>query len=92
MIGKYSPTVSKAYRTDQDWFEKYAGKDENECDNLYDPEGYDSYGYNKDGFDRVENKDYFYSKVCECCRQTVQWYDEISLEWTFDGTKPVKRI
>ena len=86
MIGKYSPTVDRAYYIDQDWFEKYAG------DELYDPEGYDSYGYNKDGLDRVSNKECFYSKTCECCRQTVPWYDEISLEWTFDGTKPVKRI
>lgn len=85
MLGKYSPTVNEAYRIDQDWFEKYAG------DELFDPEGYDDYGYNKDGWDRAANKDYFYSRACECCGQTVPLYNEISLEWTFDGTKPVKK-
>lgn len=85
MLGKYSPTVEEAYRIDQDWFEKYAG------DELYDPEGYDSYGYNKDGFDRVGNEDYLYSQLCKCCSQTLPWYYEICIQWTFDGTKPVKK-
>lgn len=45
--GKYSPTVSIAYSMSQDWWKKFAG------DNDYDPEGYNSYGYNKYDRDRA---------------------------------------
>lgn len=55
MIGKYSPTVWTAYQLDQKWHEKQRG------DDLYDRDGYDSYGYNKDGKDRAGYTDWDYA-------------------------------
>ena len=44
MRGKYSPTVTAAYMADQKWHQKFMAVD----GFLYDPEGFDSYGYNED--------------------------------------------
>ena len=47
--GKYSPTVSKSYMVDRDWFRKV------EDEEGFDPDGYDRYGYHKDTcLDRAE--------------------------------------
>lgn len=48
--GKYSPTTTHSYRTDQKWWSKNGGgygngtNPDSECDN----DGYDSYGYSGD--------------------------------------------
>jgi hypothetical protein len=84
MLGKYSPTVDFAYYKNQDWFEKYSNN------NIYDPEGYDSYGYNKDGVDRAGNKELDYTQVCKCCGQTAPLYMDIVEQWSYDGIKPIK--
>ena len=80
MNGKYSPTVTAAYRTNQSWHQNYRtdhGSD-------YDPSGYDSYGYDEDGLDRGGNQEHeYYSNEC--------LYNELKNDWTFDGTKPVLR-
>lgn len=49
-IGKYSPTVSKAYRVNQNWWNENSGP---EFDSGYDIDGYDRYGYNVDDIDRA---------------------------------------
>ena len=47
-VGKYSPTVVAAYQKNQGWWKPAQEFDE------YDVNGYDSYGYNKDGRDRAD--------------------------------------
>ena len=42
-VGKYSPTVSAAYATDQEWHDKLQTEED-----WHDDEGYDSYGYHKE--------------------------------------------
>lgn len=46
-VGKYSPTVSRSYSQDQEWFEKNGGGFGNGHmpDSQFDNQGYDSYGY-----------------------------------------------
>lgn len=87
MRGKYSPTVSKAYQADQDWWRKYTGEDEHTY-SQYDPEGYDSYGYDKDDRDRAGNYEYeYYSDDLE--DGTNFKYNHALDTWTFDGQRPV---
>ena len=92
-LGKYSPTVSEAYKINEDWWDIYAP------DGLYDPEGYDTYGYNKNMIDRAGNSEDEYAfphcgKICPCCgnRNTdnERLFHNTSLEWGFDGVKPVR--
>ena len=47
-VGKYSPTVQFWYAKDQDWHTKNSDRN-----TQYDRDGYDSYGYNKQGRDRA---------------------------------------
>lgn len=80
MRGKYSPTVSKAYQTDQDWHAKYAG------DETYDPEGFDKYGYDAEDRDRAGNEEHeYYSDDSDDCNCK---YETALRAWGFDGTKP----
>ena len=94
MRGKYSPTVSRAYMKDQEWWTKYAyaGKADDEFVQ-YDPEGYDSYGYNKDDVDRAGNHEYAYM-YNDCPHPEYadynMAYEDADSEWGFDGVKPVK--
>ena len=88
MRGKYSPTVTEAYRKNQNWFENYAG------DAWYDPEGYDQYGYDKNDMDRAGNyeheyyhSDYFYND--DDYNGVSIKYDDAERNSTFDGVKPV---
>lgn len=82
MRGKYSPTVSAAYRYDQDWFEKYAG------DAWYDREGFDAYGYNSEEIDRAGNHEHDYYPDDEYEGRNFKY--EYALDNTiFDGEKPI---
>lgn len=85
--GKYSPTVFAAYRRDQDWFSKYS-QGQN-----FDPEGYDSYGYNQDCQDRAGNDELDYLRN-DADRDTDDdyniLYDDALDLWGFDGVKPVR--
>lgn len=92
--GKYSPTVSAAYMKDRDWFRKYSG----ETDSMwvpYDPEGFDSYGYNENGVDRAGNNefDYLHNDAQDSGLDDNYdfnfKYDDALGQWGFDGTKPV---
>ena len=88
MRGKYSPTVSRAYMRDQDWWRKYTSEDEFTY-HQYDPEGYDSYGYDKNDMDRAGNYEYqYYSDDTDCGENWA--YNQALDEWTFDGVKPVR--
>ena len=94
MRGKYSPTVSRAYMKDQDWWYKYrVSSDESYA--AYDPEGYDSYGYNKDDVDRAGNHEHDYYRN-DCAHPGYadynMAYDDADSDWGFDGTKPVKTV
>ena len=100
MLGKYSPTINAAYNANQDWYERYAGVDEYGGENQYDPEGFDFYGYNKEGFDRAGNHEDQYAfsgcgKVCSCCgnanTDNETLYYNILYLWGFDGVKPVRK-
>ena len=94
MRGKYSPTVSRAYMADQEWWTKYAyaGYSGDEFVQ-YDPEGYDSYGYNKDDVDRAGNNEYDYMRNDSAHPEYADYniaYDDADRTWGFDGVKPVK--
>ena len=96
MRGKYSPTVSRAYMADQKWWTKYAyaGVTGDEFVQ-YDPEGYDSYGYDKDDVDRAGNHEsaYYHNDALDhgIDDDFNYAYDAAYEEWTFDGVKPVKK-
>ncbi len=94
MRGKYSPTVSRAYMKDQDWWYKYSGANlPSETYVGHDPEGYDSYGYNKDNKDRAGNDefDYIHNDGDYDLDEEYNFaYDRALDDWGFDGTKPVK--
>lgn len=95
MRGKYSPTVSKAYMKDQDWWRKYAGTDREDVYVDRDPDGYDHYGYNDNDVDRAGNSEYIYYRNDAALHDinTEQdynlEYDKVYSEWGFDGVKPV---
>ena len=93
MRGKYSPTVSAAYMADQSWWTEYSGVNNNWVE--YDPEGYDSYGYNADGKDRAGNQEYVYyeNNAPEFSDCDYNWkFDAAYDAWGFDGTKPVPTV
>lgn len=95
MRGKYSPTVSTAYMRNQKWWDNYAhaGKTSDEFVQ-YDPEGFDSYGYNKDDIDRAGNHENDYMHNNGDYNRDEDFnneYDDASDDWGFDGTKPTKR-
>lgn len=86
MRGKYSPTVSAAYQVDQEWWRNYCKSGTEEYPQ-YDPEGYDSYGYDKDDRDRAGNYEYeYYADNHGDCNFK---YNDALGEWRFDGVKPV---
>ena len=89
MRGKYSPTVSAAYQKDQQWHRNYMAAD----GFLYDPEGYDSYGYNEDDVDRAGNQEcaYYSDDNDSYLGSGNSAYDMAYDAWGFDGTKPVLR-
>lgn len=95
MRGKYSPTVTAAYMRDQKWWYKYSGADlPSETYVQYDPEGFDSYGYNKDDVDRAGNHEYVYmmNDAPLDSDDDYNWaYDSALDDWGFDGTKPFRR-
>jgi signal peptidase I len=87
MRGKYSPTVTAAYHKNSKWFKLYAG------DSIYDKDGYDLYGYDKNDVDRAGHKEYEYYH-----NDAIDYgydddynsaYESVSYAWGFDGTKPV---
>ena len=89
MRGKYSPTVNAAYQKNQNWFNTYSGGA------VYDPEGYDLYGYNIHDEDRAGNKEDSYSysdiEVDDPYDDGINYAQDRTLEvWGFDGVKPVK--
>ena len=92
MRGKYSPTVTAAYMKDQSWWDKYAAST-GESYAAYDPEGYDSYGYDKDDVDRAGNKEYVYYSNDSAHPEYADYniaYDDADRTWGFDGVKPVR--
>jgi len=94
MRGKYSPTVSVAYRKDQEWFINYCFHEINSSEYAqYDPEGYDAYGYNKDDVDRAGNKEhhYYHNDLSDdgLDGDCNYLFEDLEGEWGFDGTKPV---
>lgn len=95
MRGKYSPTVTAAYQADQEWWDTHSGAVLlPEIHMQYDPEGYDSYGYDKNDTDRAGNSenDYAYNDGDYDLGQDYNnAYDIASGAWGFDGTKPVRK-
>lgn len=88
MRGKYSPTVTAAYMNNQEWHNNLLAP--NDC--VYDVDGYDSYGYDKNDVDRAGNN--------ECEYYSDDWVDGEGYgdnfaycvavaEWGFDGVRPV---
>lgn len=66
MMGKYSPAVQGWYHRDQKWHK--------EVDGIYDQDGYDSYGYDKNDADRAGLKEFDYS-------YNEELFHRISSEW-----------
>jgi hypothetical protein len=92
MRGKYSPTVTAAYQSDQHWWSLYTAKCK-EWTN-YDPEGYDAYGYNENDVDRAGNGEHVYyeNNNPDHDGEDYNWAYEAALDaWSFDGTKPVRK-
>jgi hypothetical protein len=86
--GKYSPTVNAAYAADQEWHTRLAQNQQ------YDPDGYDSYGYDRNDVDRAGNNefDYLSNDLGWESDDDINWaYNDAHAEWTFDGQRPVKR-
>ena len=75
MRGKYSPTVSEAYAADQNWHDTYADG------NWYDPDGYDSYGYDENDIDRAGNHENDYMS-------DEDLYMDVYSDWGFSDGKP----
>jgi hypothetical protein len=72
----------------QDWFDRYVQPGE-----LYDPEGFDSYGYDKDDYDRAGNQEHEYYSNDADVDSTEDYncaYDRALDVWGFDGTKPAE--
>jgi hypothetical protein len=92
MRGKYSPTVTAAYIKDQKWWDKYSGNDKPDVYNQYDPEGYDSYGYDKDDVDRAGNQEcaYYSNDAWAEDEDYNIAYDAAYDAWGFDGVTPVR--
>lgn len=94
-LGKYSPTVSKWYAEDQDWWHKNGGG----CVvknaegivvdyTLYDNDGYDSYGYHyMTELDRADHsEDEYFSDMLNYWDQTesegAPLYEDVSCEYS----------
>jgi hypothetical protein len=92
MRGKYSPTVTAAYMKNQKWWDRFS-ESENGDWNQYDPDGYDSYGYDKNDVDRAGNNesDYYQADDYDVDPDYNSLYENALNEWTFDGTKPVRK-
>ena len=79
---------------DQKWWDKYAYTDKTGDEFVqYDPEGFDSYGYDKDDVDRAGNSEYEYYINDSAHPAHADYnikYDEAYDEWGFDGVKPVR--
>jgi hypothetical protein len=86
--GKYSPTVSAAYGTDQEWHDKLLVENEQ-----YDEDGYDRYGYNwpeeKDRAGYTESE-YLNTFETEGDNFNHSLYYYVQREWDFDGIRPRK--
>lgn len=96
MRGKYSPTVTAAYRKDKKWFKKYSDFD-NQPDawSIYDPEGFDMYGYDENEIDRAGNHECVYYTNDAPLESDVEYnckYEAALDAWGFDGTKPVQKV
>ena len=95
MRGKYSPTVTAAYMKDQEWFRKFCelAPHGDVVYSPYDPEGYDSYGYDKNDVDRAGNNEYAYMHNDSAHPEYADYniaYDDADRTWGFDGVKPVR--
>lgn len=89
MRGKWSPTVSVAYVRDQNWFERYSQGEQ------YDPDGFDSYGYNCDQMDRAGNHELDYALGQTINGEYIdvnEAYEQALDDWGFDGNKPTCRV
>lgn len=98
MRGKYSPTVSAAYMKDQNWFKKFCelAPHGDQIYSPYDPEGFDSYGYDKNDMDRAGNYEHEYYSNDQDADGVLSSgnhaYDNALDAWGFDGVKPVQRV
>lgn len=89
-VGKYSPTVSAAYRANQNWFELNCPLVPR-CP-LYDVDGYDSYGYDKNDVDRAGYREEDYLAAEEIDGVFVHTlYEQVLSDWGYDAenAKPV---
>ena len=93
-VGKYSPTVSRWYADEQEWWYKNGGGFGNGInpDSDYDDEGYDRYGYSGDygdGPDREGNTEYDYMvgewhRLGEEDEEYVYpLYDNVATDWWY---------
>lgn len=86
--GKYSPTVQAAYSQDKEWHAKFAQGEQ------YDPEGFDSYGYDRDDIDRAGNNEFDYlanDGDWDAGEDYNTAFNSALDEWGFDGQKPCLR-
>jgi hypothetical protein len=79
---------------DQEWWTKYAYAGySGDSFVQYDPEGYDSYGYDKNDMDRAGNNEYDYARNDSAHPEYADYniaYDDADRTWGFDGVKPVR--
>lgn len=97
-VGKYSPTVTRWYANDKEWWYKNGGGYGNGAnpDSDHDDEGYDSYGYGGDcgdGPDRAGNDEYQYMngewfRLGEEDEEYVYLlYEDVATDWWFGSQK-----
>lgn len=87
-VGKYSPTVSKAYMMSRDWWKPA------EKHGQYDAAGFDSYGYNEKDIDRAGNHedDYMSGEWIDDDHYVYALYETVLDDWTVDAQgQPAKR-
>lgn len=94
MRGKYSPTVLAAYAANQEWWANYSSGNRSNVFESFDPEGYDSYGYDANSTDRAGNREHVYygnDADPDSGDDYNLAFERAADAWTFDGVKPVRR-
>lgn len=78
--GKYSPTVTRSYQEDQEWWNKHIDPN----NPLYDKDGYDSYGYDVYGKDRAGyTDDEYLLNYDDYYEEYVLYKEKILEEWNY---------
>lgn len=79
-VAKYSPTVSASYAADRDWWRKFGVEGQQ-----FDPDGFDSYGYDALSEDRAGNSEHDYESGADYSgdgEPSYPLYERVASEWS----------